>query len=78
MQDKFLDIRGMGFTGNFINLVECKPCYCGMPVESLTKSDCVLSKYYWDIKGLGGLNLGLIALSDEDSSFIIQLIDGLN
>lgn len=72
--EKINDMRGGGWAANYIELVGGRPYYCGMPVETIEKATCVSSKYYYDIFGLGGFNIGLIALTDEDYLKLSELL----
>ena len=72
---KINDMRGNGFAANFIELNNGKLYYCGMPVETMEQASGTKSKYYYDIFGLGGFNIGLIALTEQDYNYCIDILE---
>jgi len=75
IDNKINDIRGEGFKHNFIELNNGKLYYCGMPVESITKSIKNSSTYYYDVFGIGKVCIGLIALSDSDYNYCVDILE---
>jgi len=73
-ENKITDMRGNGYAGNFITIIKFRPYYCGSPISDLIKDESGKSAHYYNIIQYG-VNVGTIALNDEDYKTVYDLLN---
>lgn len=71
------DMRGSGYSANYIEIYKDRPYYCGAPISDLIKDGSGKSAYYYNIVQFG-VNVGTIALTDNDYKAIHDLLNPID